>query len=72
MEKLSFEDFTRICLKRTDMPCKVKKGNVIEIYENAQKIVGLVIETYESKMRILVGTSGYEWWSRYVNCKIIC
>ena len=72
MEKLSLKDFTRICMKTTDLPCAVKKGNVVEINEKSKKIVGLVVETYENKMRLLIGPSGYQWWSRFVNCKIVC
>ena len=70
--KLSFDDFARICIKRTNSPCKIKKGNIVKINERNKNIIGLIVDVYDNKMRLLNGASGYEWWSRYVNCKVIC
>ena len=72
MTKISIADLIRINLKETKETCVVSKGDLIHV-ESKQKesVLGIVIDLYKDKMCLFTNNCKKEWWSRYVNCKIV-
>ena len=72
MEKISYADYVRICKKTASEKCHVNIGDVVEILDHTYDMVrvGIVLELYHDKMKLLINNSS-QWWTRYVKCNII-
>ena len=73
MQKITLSDIVRMQDHQSHVPCNINLGDLVEVLcsNSGIKIMGIVTQIYPEKMCLLINHSKQQWWSRYVNCKVI-
>lgn len=71
-QKLSLEDLISLKARETNKKAIVKKGDLVEITYDQQKIIGIIIEEEEKSVRVLCeNNSNLRWFSKFLTYKVL-